>query len=355
MTEQATVEKTLIIKSRGRKYFTCITGKVKAKLVINPVSTGLELDRIVHVRAVDLSTRSKFGADLIFEALEILSDTDAKAAYEAATKRNEAAKWMGYAEGDALGGMSATNAIIKALSLSKDMPELAERRAALVARTDKNAEQYKATLAARDKARAEETAKRQAQARQRVLYPVRHGPAMNVPVRRGGGKVVVFESTGKAFRISEDDPSVHGSQLLGHEGEQGCYYYYRPATEAEVAELEASEARAEEYRQAKQQAKQTVERIKATIQAGERPDGQHNPEGDELLDTRTIYGNGSWFVVGAAWIWYCQNNGGDGDCWEANNVITGGAGAIGWRIPFDQAMADELVAINNDERGKLWL
>ncbi|MBK7814503.1 MAG: hypothetical protein IPJ52_09450 [Rhodocyclaceae bacterium] len=28
-----------------------------------------------------------------------------------------------------------------------------------------------------------------------------------------------------------------------------------------------------------------------------------------------------------------QNNGMDGDNWSANNVRTGGAGAIGWRMP----------------------
>lgn len=37
-----------------------------------------------------------------------------------------------------------------------------------------------------------------------------------------------------------------------------------------------------------------------------------------------------------------MNNGRDGDNWSRNNVTTGGAGAIGWRIPYDEAVACEL-------------
>lgn len=33
-------------------------------------------------------------------------------------------------------------------------------------------------------------------------------------------------------------------------------------------------------------------------------------------------------------IWLVANNGGDGDCWGNNNVRTGGAGGIGWRLPW---------------------
>ncbi len=33
-------------------------------------------------------------------------------------------------------------------------------------------------------------------------------------------------------------------------------------------------------------------------------------------------------------IWFVQNNGHDGDCWAYNNVHTGGAGAVGQRLPW---------------------
>jgi len=55
---------------------------------------------------------------------------------------------------------------------------------------------------------------------------------------------------------------------------------------------------------------------------------------------------GEWFVVGPEYIWYCQNNGSDGDDWSRNNVRTGGAGAIGWRVPRTDELAAELVTLD---------
>ncbi|HEY0205309.1 MAG TPA: hypothetical protein VGC15_14290, partial [Acetobacteraceae bacterium] len=40
------------------------------------------------------------------------------------------------------------------------------------------------------------------------------------------GEVLKHTGYGKTFRISEDDPSVHGSHLLGHEGESARFAYY---------------------------------------------------------------------------------------------------------------------------------
>jgi hypothetical protein len=45
------------------------------------------------------------------------------------------------------------------------------------------------------------------------------------------------------------------------------------------------------------------------------------------------------------WIWAVRNNGGDGDRWDINNVRTGGAGAIGHRVPWTAELASELRAI----------
>ena len=83
---------------------------------------------------------------------------------------------------------------------------------------------------------------------------------------------------------------------------------------------------------------------------GERPEGDHVPEGEHVLDSSNIYGGGDWFVIGADWIWHVRNNGMDGDDWSQNNVRTGGAGAIGWRIPFDAQIAECLGIL---EQGKL--
>lgn len=54
------------------------------------------------------------------------------------------------------------------------------------------------------------------------------------------------------------------------------------------------------------------------------------------------YGGGDWFVITPSHIWFVQNNGGDGDDWGANNIVTGGAGAMGWRMPRTDELAQEL-------------
>jgi len=47
-------------------------------------------------------------------------------------------------------------------------------------------------------------------------------------------------------------------------------------------------------------------------------------------------------VVGPKGIWFVRNNGADGDDWSINNVLTGGAGAIGWVVPYDKTLAEEI-------------
>lgn len=54
------------------------------------------------------------------------------------------------------------------------------------------------------------------------------------------------------------------------------------------------------------------------------------------------YGGGNWFVITPSHIWFVQNNGGDGDNWGSNNVVTGGAGAMGWRMPRTDELVGEL-------------
>lgn len=176
----------------------------------------------------------------------------------------------------------------------------------------------------------------------RVLFPVGNLPAMNVPIRFWDG-VVVFESMGARLRIDDDHPSYEGSHLLGFEGSYGCYCYYRLASAEEVAAMEAKEAEARATAEAGRARERAIEAIKAQIlERGERPAGWHDVDGERLIDTQNIYGGGSWFVVTATHIWYVRNNGADGDDWAANNVRTGGAGAIGHRIAYDAELAEEL-------------
>ncbi|WP_286958871.1 hypothetical protein [Arsenicicoccus sp. UBA7492] len=56
----------------------------------------------------------------------------------------------------------------------------------------------------------------------------------------------------------------------------------------------------------------------------------------------TLYGTGSWFVITDTHIWAVTNNGRDGDDWSRNNVWTGGAGAVGHRVPLEEALAGEI-------------
>lgn len=122
-------------------------------------------------------------------------------------------------------------------------------------------------------------------------------------------------------------------------GDESGYYYAadcREATAEEAAPLMERERKAAEKRAA---AKELRDAKKSIRDNGERPEGDNSPEGERVLDTQTAYGGGDWFVIGTEHIWYVRNNGGDGDAWASNNVLTGGAGAIGWRVEFDAELA----------------
>ena len=68
-------------------------------------------------------------------------------------------------------------------------------------------------------------------------------------------------------------------------------------------------------------------------------------EGEKIqnpLNPENPWGGGEWWVIQDSWIWYIKNNGFDGDDWSRNNVQTGGAGAIGVRVPFSEELADKI-------------
>lgn len=177
--------------------------------------------------------------------------------------------------------------------------------------------------------------------KQRMLYPLSAMPIMDRPTRLYG-KAVVFTGKGESFRISEDHPSTNGSHLLGHEGDRGAYAYYRDATKEEEAALEQREAeseRAANERKAKDAALTSARNL--ISEQGERP-ASVMPSGEVLHDTFNIYGGGDRFVIDGDAIWYIRNNGADGDNWSYNNITTGGAGAIGWRVPYSQELADQI-------------
>lgn len=124
-------------------------------------------------------------------------------------------------------------------------------------------------------------------------------------------------------------------------GEDRGYTFWarcRPATEAESAPLRAERQALAARAAARNRLREIADTI---IEKGELP-ADADPQGEKLMDTRTIYGGGEWFVIGDEHIWYVRNNGADGDDWTRNNVSTSGAGAIGWRVPVTEELATEL-------------
>jgi hypothetical protein len=125
-----------------------------------------------------------------------------------------------------------------------------------------------------------------------------------------------------------------------------CGYIYsadcRAATDAEAAQLKGEIEDIER----KRQAWADLQAIKAEMRKdGERPAAWQDPVGARYFDTQNNYGGGDWFVVGPDWVWYVRNNGADGDAWGDNNVQTGGAGAIGWRVAYSAHLLARLDAV----------
>lgn len=132
-------------------------------------------------------------------------------------------------------------------------------------------------------------------------------------------------------------------------GDESGYLYQascREATPEEAAPLKEKKRKIEE----KKAAATELEEIKTTFKKnGERPVGNYILDGEVVCEQgqhTKIYGGGSWFVIEKDGIWYIENNGGDGDNWELNNIRTGGAGAIGWRIPYSETLAGRLRKID---------
>lgn len=167
--------------------------------------------------------------------------------------------------------------------------------------------------------------------------PYTVGDVIQAPRRivdAGGPEYLTVVRASKRY-YSEDGLSFGVGDDRGYIYTADC----REATPEEAAPLiEANRLAAE-----KRAAAQELSAITADIeQTGERPEGEHMPEGETVFDTFTIYGGGERLIIGPEYIWYLRNNGAGGDNWSLNNIRTGGAGAIGWRIPLDAALAARL-------------
>jgi hypothetical protein len=131
-------------------------------------------------------------------------------------------------------------------------------------------------------------------------------------------------------------------------------YIYSARCRAATVEEATPLIEAQRIMDLQNQAKKELEAIKKQIrEIGEYPQGENHPEGDRWFDTQSIYGGGDWFVVSPEWIWYIQNNGMDGDDWSKNNVMTGGAGAIGGRVRRTDELEERLTKIRDTLAGKI--
>jgi hypothetical protein len=157
-------------------------------------------------------------------------------------------------------------------------------------------------------------------------------------LRAQGYPEYLFVLSASSRYIREDGLSFGVGDESGRVYSATC----REATAEEAAPLVAQLAALEARRAAKHRLRELAQQVQAK---GECPAGDHVLEGERLFNNQTLYGGGDWWVVTSDAIWYVQNNGADGDDWSRNNVQTGGAGAIGWRVPRTAELEDELRAL----------
>lgn len=253
-----------------------------------------------------------------------------------ADRKIEVKRWSGYCEEAALDGRDYTKGLARLKELGA--PEIAQRW------RDKAAEVRQERSQAERQEKATE-AKREADAgviSYQFCSPSWDGRDLTHlqigDVYAEGDKFYTILTRSRR-RVYEDGLSFG---LADDEGEI-VSGKARLATEEEAAPVIAAIAKAA-ARKAERQAI-SAERKALVAQIREQGDRPEHTVGDRLLDTVTIYGGGDWFEVTPEGIWYCLNNGSDGADWSQNNVKTWGAGAIGWRIDFDQAIADRINAL----------
>lgn len=167
-----------------------------------------------------------------------------------------------------------------------------------------------------------------------------HFPVGHVFRDRKSGKVLTvldvksqyYPEDGLSFGLSDDRGWMHT-------------IYAGPPQPQDAATFETKETAARKLRELKLKASKRRDDIEKYVrQHGETPQLGHHPKGDHLCTTgeKSIpYGGGNWFVAEPDALWFVQNNGHDGDDWSINNI----PGSVGWRIPKDQRLVDELKEI----------
>jgi len=115
---------------------------------------------------------------------------------------------------------------------------------------------------------------------------------------------------------------------------------------------EQAKKRKEKKEKRAKELQEKIDDIKKAFENAEYPDPEKESgcekmrvEGEKIqnpLNPENPWGGGEWWVIQPEWIWHVQNNGFDGDNWSVNNVYTGGAGAIGHRVPYSDDLAAQI-------------
>jgi len=255
---------------------------------------------------------------------------------------NELHRWLGYVEEKAETGYVYGKGVSKLRALGVgECPDLKARLDAAIRRAGE-------VNAANRKARADEMA---AAGQEQIFLWDRDRDGMDLP--RAGQ---VFRHRDRILKVLERSKGrYYGEDALSFGGTDDATWQFRltvviasDTEAAPVLEREGARKRLAELRS-------ELGRIFEDIQTGGESPGSHDapvsPEGthvDDPFNPQNNYGGGRWFVLGDDWTWAVRNNGADGDAWALNNVRTGGAGAIGWRVPADLPTQQRISAIADE-------
>jgi hypothetical protein len=110
---------------------------------------------------------------------------------------------------------------------------------------------------------------------------------------------------------------------------------------------EQAKKRKEKKEKKAKELQEKIDDIKKAFSKAEYPktENKMRVEGEVIqhpTNPKNPWGGGEWWVIQESWIWYVRNNGFDGDDWGRNNIETGGAGAIGVRVPFSEELAAQI-------------
>ena len=141
-----------------------------------------------------------------------------------------------------------------------------------------------------------------------------------------------YVKPGDGYIIRVYDPLL--AERKGYEDDMVWVVYHNDKSVCESVKAER-EIREHEARN-KQEARTNLSRLCETSANYVQGTGLH-PQGEQIFISgrgHVIYGGGVWVVLepNGTHFWYVKNNGADGDSWAGNNVATGGAGALGYRL-----------------------